>query len=60
MRNKLIWWSGPLAVLLGVTVGSSQQKVPFEKGIPVAPTGLAARPRRASPDARVPLTATSP
>src|SRR5260370_34264177 len=44
MRNKLVWFAAPLAVLLGATVGSSQQKVPFEKGIPVAPKGLAARP----------------
>jgi glucose/arabinose dehydrogenase len=42
--RKLVWFAAPLAVLLGVTIGSSQQKVPFEKGIPVAPKGLAARP----------------
>src|SRR5713101_3981674 len=41
---RLLWFAGPLAVLLAATVGSGQQKVPFEKGIPVAPTGLAARP----------------
>ena len=38
---------GPLALLLIVTVGSragsGQQTVPFQGGIPVAPTGLAAR-----------------
>jgi glucose/arabinose dehydrogenase len=41
---RLLWLAGPLALLLTVTVGSGQQKVPFEKGIPVAPTGLAGRP----------------
>ena len=38
----------PLALLLAVTAGSlvasGQQKVPFEGGVPVAPTGLAGRP----------------
>ncbi|MCU1338958.1 MAG: hypothetical protein JWO19_4539 [Bryobacterales bacterium] len=33
-----------LAVLLAVTIVSGQQKVPFDKGIPVAPNGLAHRP----------------
>jgi len=39
--------AGPLALLLAATVGSrvgsGQQTVPFQNGIPVAPTGLAAR-----------------
>jgi glucose/arabinose dehydrogenase len=32
-----------LALLLAATTGSGQQKVPFQNGIPVAPTGLAGR-----------------
>jgi aldose sugar dehydrogenase len=35
--------AGALAVLLAATSGSGQQKVPFQNGIPVAPTGLAGR-----------------
>ena len=42
------WFAAPLALVLvataGSQVGSGQQKVPFEGGIPVAPKGLAARP----------------
>src|SRR5580658_8823546 len=38
-----IKFTGALAVLLAATTGSSQQKVPFQNGIPVAPTGLAGR-----------------
>jgi glucose/arabinose dehydrogenase len=41
MWKKLVWLAGPLALLLAATVGSGQQKVPFDKGIPVAPNGLA-------------------
>src|SRR5436190_9282904 len=44
MWKKLVWFAGPMALLLAATVGSSQQKVPFDKGIPVAPSGLAHRP----------------
>ena len=44
MWKKLVWLAAPLALLLAATVGSSQQKVPFDKGIPVAPSGLAHRP----------------
>jgi glucose/arabinose dehydrogenase len=33
-----------LAATVGLTVGSGQQTVPFQGGIPVAPTGLANRP----------------
>jgi aldose sugar dehydrogenase len=40
MKIKL---AGALAVLLAATIGSSQQKVPFQNGIPVAPQGLAGR-----------------
>src|SRR6478672_3603227 len=43
-RKRLVWFAGPMALLLAATVGSSQQKVPFDKGIPVAPSGLAHRP----------------
>jgi glucose/arabinose dehydrogenase len=44
-RNaRLVWLAVPLALLLVGTVGSQaglgQQKVPFQGGIPVAPTGL--------------------
>ena len=34
----------PFVLLFFSVVGSGQQKVPFENGIPVAPKGLAARP----------------
>ncbi len=48
MQPTLAWFAGPLALLLvataGSLVGSGQQKVPFEGGIPIAPKGLAARP----------------
>ena len=44
MWKKLVWLTGPLALLLAATIGSGQQKVPFDKGIPVAPSGLAHRP----------------
>jgi glucose/arabinose dehydrogenase len=44
MSKKLIWCVAPLAVLLAAAIGSGQQKVPFDKGIPVAPSGLAHRP----------------
>ena len=44
MWKRLVWFAGPMALLLAATVGSSQQKVPFDKGIPVAPSGLAHRP----------------
>ena len=41
------WFVAPLALLLvataGSLVGSGQQKVPFDNGIPVAPDGLAHR-----------------
>jgi glucose/arabinose dehydrogenase len=45
---QLVWLVGPLALVLlatvGSQVGSGQQTVPFQGGIPVAPGGLAARP----------------
>jgi glucose/arabinose dehydrogenase len=41
MKNSSI--AGALAALLAATAGSGQQKVPFQNGIPVAPTGLAGR-----------------
>ena len=44
MWKKLVWLAGPLALLLAATIGSGQQKVPFDKGIPVAPSGLTHRP----------------
>ena len=44
MWKKLVWLTGPLVLLLAATIGSGQQKVPFDKGIPVAPSGLAHRP----------------
>ena len=41
MQSTLAWFAGPLALLLvataGSLVGSGQQKVPFEGGIPIAP-----------------------
>src|SRR5579863_1338446 len=40
MRNMFV---APLALLLAGSVGSGQQKVPFQNNIPVAPTGLAGR-----------------
>jgi glucose/arabinose dehydrogenase len=43
IRAKSVRTAVPLALLL-VTAGVSQQKVPFENGIPVAPRGLAGRP----------------
>jgi glucose/arabinose dehydrogenase len=47
-QPTLAWFAGPLALLLvaaaGSLVGSGQQKVPFEGGIPIAPKGLAPRP----------------
>ena len=47
------WFAGPLALLIMVTagsrVGSGQQTVPFQNGIPVAPSGLAARPLPTQP-----------
>ena len=40
-----VQFAAPLALLLVATqVGSGQQKVAFDGGIPVAPKGLAARP----------------
>ena len=46
-HRQLVWFLGLLALLLVVTVGSEvgsgQQTVPFQNGIPVAPKGLAAR-----------------
>ena len=48
MQPTLAWLAAPLALLLvataGSLVGSGQQKVPFEGGIPIAPKGLTARP----------------
>lgn len=41
MRNLFV---AVFALLLAVTAGSGQQKVPFQNGIPVAPNGLAHRP----------------
>src|SRR5438876_362126 len=41
---RLVWFAGSLAVLLAATMVSGQQKGPFDKGIPVAPNGLAHRP----------------
>jgi aldose sugar dehydrogenase len=42
-RASLIWSTGSLALLLTSLPTTGQQKVPFEKGIPVAPQGLAGR-----------------
>jgi len=39
-----------LAATVGLTVGSGQQTVPFQGGIPVAPTGLANRPLPDQPE----------
>lgn len=43
-RTQIAWLAGPLALLFGATIGSGQQKVPFQNNIPVAPKGLAGRP----------------
>lgn len=42
--TRLIWFASALAVFVTATLVSGQQKVPFDKGIPVAPNGLAHRP----------------
>src|SRR5579862_7316910 len=49
MKNA--WFAAPLALLLLTTVGSSQQKVPFDPqlNIPVAPKGLAGKPLPVAP-----------
>lgn len=43
--SKIVWFSVPLALLLivtmGLLVGTGQQTVAFNNGIPVAPSGLA-------------------
>src|ERR1044071_3473104 len=44
MWKQFVWLAGPVALLVAVSIGSGQQKVPFDKGIPVAPNGLAHRP----------------
>src|ERR1041385_6496616 len=44
MWKQFVWLAGPVALLVAVSIGSGQQKVPFDKGIPVAPEGLAHRP----------------
>ena len=49
MRNaRAAWLAVPIALALAVTLGSEsgagQQTVPFQGGIPVAPSGLAKRP----------------
>jgi aldose sugar dehydrogenase len=41
MNLRLIWLAAPMAMFLVCQPGNGQQKVPFEKGIPVAPQGLA-------------------
>jgi aldose sugar dehydrogenase len=41
-RTRRTWIAGPVWLFLAAT-GSGQQKVPFQNGIPVAPTGLAGR-----------------
>jgi glucose/arabinose dehydrogenase len=43
-QSLLLTLRGAFALLLLVVVGSGQQKVPFQNGIPVAPQGLANRP----------------
>lgn len=43
-KISLVWFAAPVAVLLVAASAVSQQKVPFKNGIPVAPTGLEARP----------------
>ena len=54
VSSPLAWLAAPLALALIVTtgaqVGFGQQTVPFQNGIPVAPSGLAKRPL---PDKRV-------
>jgi aldose sugar dehydrogenase len=40
---SLAWLAGPVALLLATLPTTGQQNVPFEKGIPVAPKGLAGR-----------------
>ena len=53
LKHGRLWFTGPLAVLIvataGSQVGSGQQTVPFQNGIPVAPAGLAARPLPSKP-----------
>ena len=46
---RMAWFAGSLALLVAVTLVSGQQTVPFEKGVPVAPRGLAGRPLPALP-----------
>jgi glucose/arabinose dehydrogenase len=50
---QLRWLAAPLALLIiataGSQVGSGQQTVPFQNGLPVAPSGLAGRPLPAKP-----------
>jgi aldose sugar dehydrogenase len=41
-RSRRIWIAGPVLLSFAAS-GSGQQKVPFQNGIPVAPTGLAGR-----------------
>ena len=41
---RIVWALGALTVALTATIVWGQQKVPFQNGIPVAPTGLANRP----------------
>jgi len=43
MKLNSIRFAGAVAVLLAALSASSQQKVPFQNGIPVAPQGLAGR-----------------
>ena len=47
-RTRLVSLVGPLALVfvatIGLRVGSGQQTVPFQGGIPLAPSGLAKRP----------------
>jgi glucose/arabinose dehydrogenase len=38
---RLVWLTGPVALLLVSQMATGQHKVPFQKGIPVAPQGLA-------------------
>jgi glucose/arabinose dehydrogenase len=41
---RRIWFLGSFTLLLAATIVFAQQKVPFQNGIPLAPTGLAHRP----------------
>jgi glucose/arabinose dehydrogenase len=44
MWKKLVWFAGPMARCSRRPLAPASRKVPFDKGIPVAPSGLAHRP----------------